>query len=171
MHRIRFTVAKGAIDPGRNLVKIIDRHTWKPVCQQEEWQPGTEIRCDGVGCSLFRTGTKEAPHYHDGTWELYLVLEGSLRIAVKPHQTAKWEVRVVGQHDILLLPPGTVHVVDSKSDHVTMVFQAPPAVKADKREITDFDDIRAATMALEAARESSAQPSGALESHESQVKE
>ena len=86
MHVIRYEDLKRAIDKNRNLVKLSDPNLWKPPWPLtiEDWKEGYEIRSDSIGLSLFTSGTSEKLHYHERTWGIYQVLEGSLRIAVKP---------------------------------------------------------------------------------------
>ena len=130
MHVIRHKDLRNAIDSDRKLVKLSDPNLWKPPWPEgtEDWQEGHEIRNESIGISLFTTGTDEKLHYHERVWELYQVLRGSLRIAVKPFRKSSWEAVVLGIHDMLLLAPGTLHLVDSSCQHITQVIQAPPAL-------------------------------------------
>ncbi len=143
---------KDAICPKRKLVKISDPNLWKPPQDEglEDWQKGYEIRNDAIGISIFTTGTDENVHYHEKTWELYQVLEGSLKIAVKHYRTAQWEPILLNEHDMLLLAPGVLHLVDNECNHITQVIQVPPALSdsilfnKDK----DAEEVEAAKTAL-----------------------
>ena len=130
MYVVRHEDLVGAIDRKRKLVKLSDPNLWKPAWPEgaADWKPGHEIRSDAVGISLFTTGTVEEVHYHERTWEVYQVLRGSLRVAVRPHRRGGWRGLVLDELDLLLLSPGTIHLVDAKSRHTTQVIQAPPAL-------------------------------------------
>ena len=141
MHVIRYRDLKRAIDPKRRLVKLSDPNLWKPPWPLtiEDWQEGHEIYSDAIGISLFTSGTSEKLHYHERTWEIYQVLEGSLRIAVKPLNNGTWSTVVLHKLDMIMLAPGTLHLVDSTSDHTTQVIQAPAAA-SDQRIIPENPD-------------------------------
>lgn len=149
MYVIRYKDLKNTIDPSRKLVKLSDPNLWKPAWQEgiENWQAGYEIRSDAISISLFTTGTKEKPHYHERTWELYQVLEGSLKIAVKRFRKDSWTSIILNAYDMLLLVPGTLHLVDSNCSHTTQVIQAPPAL-SDQVLIDDSQEIKAANEVL-----------------------
>lgn len=149
MYVIRYKDLKGAINTQRNLVKLSDPNLWKPAWPEGtgDWQPGHEIRNEAIGISLFTTYTQEKAHYHARIWELYQVLEGTLRIAFKRFRKDSWSVVSLVQHDILLLAPGTLHLVDSSCVHTTQVIQAPPAL-ADQIMIESPDELAAAEKAL-----------------------
>lgn len=155
MYVIRHTDLAAAIDPKRKLVKVTDPNLWKPPLPEGQtvWQKGYEIRCDGVGVSLFTTGTNEKLHYHERCWEIYQVLRGSLRIAVKAYRNAEWAAQVLQQLDMIVLAPGTLHLVDSTSDHVSQVVQAPPAL-SDQVEIDDEEEKTSAMIALRSVQTS-----------------
>lgn len=142
MHIIRHRNLVEAIDARRNLVKLSDPNLWKQAAPEgiQDWQPGSEIRSEALGISLFRTGTQEKPHYHERVWELYQVLTGRLRIAVKRFRKDAWQLVTLEQHDLLLLAPGTVHLVDSTCEHTSQVIQVPPAL-SDQVLIEDQDDV------------------------------
>jgi hypothetical protein len=144
MYVIRFADAQAAIDPVRRLVKIADPNAWKAPWPQgtEAWRMGHELRNDAIGISIFTSGAKQKLHYHEKTWELYQVLEGSLRIAVKPYRSGNWEVVILDRLDMVLLAPGTLHLVDEGGRHVTQVIQTPPAL-SDQREVTGEDEFHA----------------------------
>jgi hypothetical protein len=150
MYVIRYNDLIDAIEPARNLIKLSDPNLWKPAWPEgiESWQQGHEIRSGAIGISLFKKGTKEKPHYHERTWELYQPLEGSLRIAVKQFRTDSWRVVVLDQYDILLLAPGTRHLVDAECEHTTQVIKAPP-IPSDQFLIEDELEIEAAKEILE----------------------
>jgi len=130
MYVIRYEDAIGAIDPKRKLVKLSDPNLWKPAWQEgvRNWQTDHEIRSECIGISLFITGTEEKVHFHERIWELYQVLEGSLKVAVKRFRYDNWHPVELKVHDFLLLSPGTPHLVDPRSLHKTQVIQAPPAL-------------------------------------------
>src|SRR5512138_2033747 len=115
MYVIRYKDLNGAIEPNRKLVKLSSHNIWREPSPEgtADWQPGHEIRSEAFAISLFTTGTNEILHYHETTWEIYQVLEGRLKIAVKPFRLAAWEVVSLDIHDMLLLTPGTFHLVDS----------------------------------------------------------
>lgn len=119
-----------AIDPKRNLVKLSDPVLWKPPWPEgiDAWQPGHEIRSEHLGMSLFRTGTDEKAHFHERTWEMYQVLKGNLRIAVRPYRKSPWVVVELAELDFVWFSPGTAHLVDTSCDHLTQVIQTPPAL-------------------------------------------
>jgi mannose-6-phosphate isomerase-like protein (cupin superfamily) len=154
MYVIRFNDLKGAMDPQRMLVKLSASHLWR-ACSPEgtsDWEPGHEIRSDVFGISLFTTGTDEILHYHESTWEIYQVLEGQLKIAVKPFRQAPWEALSLAVHDLVMLTPGTIHLVDSTCQHITQVIQSPPSL-TDKVVIHQQDEIDAAkAMLIECSR-------------------
>jgi mannose-6-phosphate isomerase-like protein (cupin superfamily) len=151
MYVIRYRDLKGAIDPQRKLVKLSSYHLWRPPAPEgsSDWEPGHEIRSDALGVSLFTTGTDEILHYHERTWEIYQVLEGRLKIGVKPFRLAPWEVRALDVHDMIVVTPGTLHLVDGTSLHTTQVIQSPPSL-ADKVVIRRQEEIDAARNALQA---------------------
>jgi mannose-6-phosphate isomerase-like protein (cupin superfamily) len=150
MYVIRYKDFKEAIDPQRRLVKLSDYNLWKAPSPEgtADWTPGHEIRSDGLATSLFTTGTDEKLHYHERTWEIYQVLEGRLKIAVKPFRLAPWEAVSLAIHDMILLTPGTPHLVDSTCLHTTYVIQAPPSV-TDKVVIIQQNEIDAARAILQ----------------------
>jgi hypothetical protein len=41
-----------------------------------------------------------------------------------------WTTVVLNERDMIILAPGTLHLVDSNSQHITQVIQAPPALSA-----------------------------------------
>ena len=145
MYVVRCSELKDAIDPDRHLVKLSDPNLWKPPWHEgeQEWKRGHEIRSESIGISLFTTGTAEKVHYHERTWELYQVLEGCLKIAVKHYRRGLWTPVVLNVHDMLLLPPGTLHLADSGYEHMTQVIQAPPAL-SDQILISDPHEIKLA---------------------------
>ncbi len=128
-------------------------HLWKAASPEGtfDWEPGHEIRSDALGISLFTTGTDEILHYHERTWEIYQVLEGRLKIAVKPFRQAPWEVVSLAVHDLVVLTPGTLHLVDSTDQHVTQVIQSPPSL-SDKVVIRQQEEIDAAKVVLQEDR-------------------
>jgi hypothetical protein len=131
MYVIRHNDLKESIDSKRNLVKLSDPNLWKPPQKEgiEPWIPGHEIRNEAIGISLFKTGTTdEKVHYHEKTWELYQVLNGSLIVAVKQFRKDKWKLVNLEQYDMLLLAPGTPHLVDPRCNHLTQVIQTPPTL-------------------------------------------
>lgn len=142
MYIIRYEDLKQGIDPVRKLVKVSDPNLWKPSWPEgiDNWQIGHEIRSEAIGISMFTTGTTEKLHYHEKTWELYQVLEGSLNIAVKRFRKDSWQIVTLRQHDMLLLTPGTLHLVDSNCTHTTQVIQAPPAL-SDQIIVDDTNEI------------------------------
>ncbi|RKZ46797.1 MAG: hypothetical protein DRR16_29890 [Candidatus Parabeggiatoa sp. nov. 3] len=148
MYVIRYENLKQAIDPVRKLVKLSDPNLWKQSWPEgtQNWQIGHEIRSEALGISMFTSGTTEKLHFHERTWELYQVLEGSLRFAVKRFRKDSWQIVTLKQHDMLLLIPGTLHLVDSNCTHKTQVIQAPPALSDhilvdDPKEILGAEDI------------------------------
>lgn len=149
MYVIRYNDLKDAIEPERNLIKLSDPNLWRPAWPEgiENWQIDREIRSDAIGISLFKKGTDEKPHYHERTWELYQPLEGSLRIAVKRFRTDAWAVVDLGKYDILLLAPGTWHLVDAECEHTTQVIKAPP-IPSDQFLIDNEQEIEAAKRVL-----------------------
>ncbi len=150
MYVIRYKDLKSAIDPSRKLVKLSDPNLWKPAWPEgiANWQVGYEIRSNAIGISLFTTGAEQKPHYHERTWELYQVLEGSLKIAVKRFRKDSWTTVVLDKYDMVLLAPGTLHLVDVNCQHITQVIQAPPAL-SDQVLIEDEREIEAASKTLE----------------------
>lgn len=140
MYLVRQFDLTGAIDDSRKLVKLSDPNLWKPAWPEgvQEWKPNHEIRSEAIGISLFRTGTQEKVHFHERVWELYQVLDGSLKVAVKCFRKDNWSLVELGIHDYLLLAPGDVHLVDPRSDHKTQVIQAPPAL-SDQISVTRKD--------------------------------
>ncbi len=151
MYVIRYNDLRGAIDPRRRLVKLSAYHLWKTASLEgtSDWEPDHEIRSDALGISLFTTGTDEILHYHERTWEIYQVLEGRLKIAVKPVRLAPWEAISLAVHDMILVTPGTMHLVDGTSLHTTQVIQSPPSL-ADKVVIHQQEEIEAARNVLQA---------------------
>ena len=129
MYIIRYNRLKNAIEEQRKKVKLIEPILWKPPWPEglNEWESGFEIRNEVIGISLFTNGAEEKLHYHEKTWEVYQVLEGKLKIAVKPYKKGEWSVVLLNEHDMIILAPGILHLVDSKSFHVTQVIQVPPA--------------------------------------------
>ncbi len=150
MYVIRYNDLKGAIDPQRRLVKLSASLLWRPPTLEgsADWKPGHEIRSDALGISLFTTGTDEILHYHERTWEIYQVLEGQLKIALKPFRLAPWEVVSLAVHDMILVTPGTLHLVDGTCLHTTQVIQSPPSL-ADKVVIHEENEIEAAKKVLQ----------------------
>jgi hypothetical protein len=141
MYLIRQSDVTAAIEPApHNHVKLSDPNVWKPVWPEglSPWEPKHEIRSEAIGISLFRTGTKEKVHFHERIWELYEVLHGSLKVAVKCFRKDKWSCVDLAVHDYLLLSPGDVHLVDARCDHKTQVIQAPPAL-SDQVSVTRDD--------------------------------
>jgi hypothetical protein len=76
------------------------------------------------------------------------VLEGRLKIAVKPFHLAPWEVISLAVHDLVILTPGTMHLVDGTCLHVTQVIQSPPSL-TDKVAIHQQNEIDAAKAVLQ----------------------
>ncbi len=150
MYVIRNKDLEGAIDPKRKLVKLSDPNLWKPAWSEgvNEWQPGYEIRSEAIGISMFTTGTDEKAHYHERIWELYQVLKGTLKIAVKRFRKDSWSVVVLEELDMVLFAPGTLHLADKSSKHTTQVIQSPPAL-TDQIIITDPNQIKLAEKAFE----------------------
>ena len=145
MYVIRYKDLREDIDPHRRLVKLANDNLWKPPSSEgtADWRPGHEIRSNVLGISLFTKGTDEILHYHERTWEIYQVLEGRLKIAVKPFFKAPWEAVSLAVHDMIILTPGTLHLVDSTCLHTTQVIQTPPAL-TDKVIIRQQNEIDAA---------------------------
>lgn len=129
MFVIRHRDLVSAIEPERKLVKIAEPELWKPEASMgpDDWRAGTEIRCDRASFSVFRTGAAQTAHYHESSWEMYQVLRGKLRIAVRPNGSDGWNVVALGPLDVLWLPPKTPHFVDSSAEHLSQVIQTPPA--------------------------------------------
>lgn len=152
MYVIRYSDLKNAIEPARKKVKVSEPNLWKEAWSEgiEDWQQGFEIRSEAIAVSLFTTGTKELLHCHEKIWEIYQVIEGSLRIAVKPFRKSTWSAVVLNSHDMLMLTPGTLHLVDSESEHISLVIQAPPAYR-DQVVIENKEEIEAAYEALREA--------------------
>jgi mannose-6-phosphate isomerase-like protein (cupin superfamily) len=150
MYVIRYNDLKEGIDPQRRLIKLSASHLWKAPSPEgtSDWEPGHEIRSDALGISLFTTGTDEILHYHERTWEIYQVLEGRLKIAVKPFRLAPWEVVSLEVHDMVILTPGTIHLVDSTYQHITQVIQSPPSL-TDKVVVQQQTEIDAAKAVLQ----------------------
>lgn len=146
MNVIRYEDMKAGIDPARNLVKVVEANLWMPESEML-WQPGREIRSDVLSLSLFREGTEEEVHYHERAWEVYQTLEGSLNIVFKRFKSDAWSKVTLGARDLLILRPGTWHLVDRDSRHMTQVMQIPPAI-SDKIEVRDEEEIEAARLAL-----------------------
>ncbi len=150
MYIIRYHDLKEAIDPRRRLVKLSAYNLWRPAAPEgvSDWEPGHEIRSESLGISLFTTGTDEILHYHEKTWEIYQVLEGRLKIAVKAVRLAPWELVSLSVYDMILLTPGTMHLVDSSCLHTTQVIQSPPSL-SDKVVIHHQEEIDAAKAVLQ----------------------
>jgi mannose-6-phosphate isomerase-like protein (cupin superfamily) len=150
MYLIRYKDLQEAIEPDRRLVKLSSHNLWRAPTPEGtgDWKPGHEIRSEAFAISLFTTGTHEILHYHEKTWEIYQVLEGRLKIAVKPFRLTAWEAVSLDVHDMLLLTPGTIHLVDSTCQHTTQVIQSPSSTKTDKVVITDQYQIDAAKKVL-----------------------
>lgn len=140
MFVVRYKDLIKAVDQKRKLVKLSDPNLWKQPCPEgvNDWQSGHEIRSELLGISVFQTGTEEKPHFHEWTWEMYQVLRGKLRIAVRPYRNAKWDVVELGELDFVWLSPGTAHLVDAQCDHTTQVLQTPPAL-SDQKVLTGND--------------------------------
>ncbi len=138
MNVVRYSDLHRAIDPDRKLVKLAERVLWKPAWPggAVDWQVGHEVESETIGVSLFTTGACEDLHSHERVWELYQVIEGLLVIAVSDDDGVSWHIIELRQHDLLLLPPGELHLVDSTSQHVTLVVQVPPA-SSDKQVVRD----------------------------------
>ncbi len=75
------------------------------------------------------------------------MLEGCLKVAVKKFREDSWCAVVLFEHDMLVLVPGTLHLVGRDSQHVSQVIQTPPAL-SDQVLIDDRRQIEAATKAL-----------------------
>jgi mannose-6-phosphate isomerase-like protein (cupin superfamily) len=152
MYIIRYNDLERAIDPRRKLVKLAEANLWKQPWPEgiSAWQEGYEIRSPAVGISLFTTGTEEKLHFHERTWEFYQVLKGSLKVAIKPYRKSAYSVVELNELDMVLLTPGTLHLVDSSSNHVTQVIQIPPSI-SDQHIVIDQDE-------YDAAKEAFAQP-------------
>ena len=149
MYIIRHSELLRAVDQDSHLVKLIVPEVYKSIWSKGlgEWSAGYEILSEAIGISLFTTGTKEKIHYHDKTWEIYQVLRGALRIFVKPSDNAEWASIILGELDMVVLVPGTIHFVDATSNHITQVIQAPPAL-LDQKIIENIDEIKAIEKAL-----------------------
>jgi hypothetical protein len=149
MYVVRYKNFREAIDPQRRLVKLVECNLWKAPAPEgvSDWIPDHEIRSEALGVSIFTTGTDEKLHYHERTWEIYQVFEGQLRIAVKPFRLGEWQAVSLAIHDMIILTPGTFHLVDSTCQHITQVTQAPPAL-SDKVILSQQDEIDAAKAAL-----------------------
>lgn len=154
MYVIRYRDLKNAIDPSRKMIKLSDYNLWKLAWPEgtENWQEGNEIRSNAIGISLFTTGTREKPHYHERTWELYQVLEGSLKIILKRYRVDSWTEIVLNRFDMLLMAPGTIHLVDPSCQHITQVIQSPPAL-SDKVLIDDKQEIKAVNEVLKNSKQ------------------
>jgi mannose-6-phosphate isomerase-like protein (cupin superfamily) len=150
MYVIRYKDFREAIDPQRRLVKLSGCNLWKAPSSEgtSDWEPDHEIRSEAIGISLFTTGTDEILHYHERTWEIYQVLEGRLKIAVKPFRLAPWEAVSLAVHDMIILTPGTFHLIDSTCLHTTHVIQTPASI-SDKVVIIQPNEIAAAKAALQ----------------------
>jgi len=129
MYILRHRDVVAGIEPERNLVKLAEPVLYKPQATGglADWRPGTEIESDHIALSVFRTGSAEKAHFHERAWEMYQVLSGRLRIAVRPHRATDWSVVTLEALDILWLPPHVAHLADSESEHTSQVLQAPPA--------------------------------------------
>jgi oxalate decarboxylase/phosphoglucose isomerase-like protein (cupin superfamily) len=57
---------------------------------------------------------------------MYQVLEGTLRIALR-EPNGRWICIGLGPLDMMIIRPGTAHLVESGGSHLTQVIQAPPA--------------------------------------------
>ncbi len=149
MYVVRYKHFKEAIHPQRKLVKLSARNLWQPPAVEgtADWIPNHEIRSEALGISLFTTGTHEILHYHETTWEMYQVLEGRLKIAVKSFRLGQWEVVSLAVHDMIILTPGTFHLVDNTCQHTTHVIQSPASI-SDKVVITEPSEIEAAHAVL-----------------------
>ncbi len=150
MYIVRYKALKDAIEPERKKVKLIEPVLWKKAWSEgiEDWRPGHEIRNNNIAMSLFTTGSRESLHYHCACWEIYQVLEGQLKIAIKPTKKGEWEAFRLHQFDMTLIGPGTRHIVDASSKHVSQVFQAPPSSGEDQRIITETEEEDAARQVL-----------------------
>jgi oxalate decarboxylase/phosphoglucose isomerase-like protein (cupin superfamily) len=150
MYVIRYKDLNAAIEPDRKLVKLSSHNLWREPSSEgiTDWEPGHEIRSEAFAISLFTAGTNEILHYHEKTWEIYQVLEGRLKIAVKPFRLGAWEAVSLDVHDMLLLTPGTLHLVDGTSQHTTQVIQSPSSTVPDKIVIAQQDEIDAAKAVL-----------------------
>lgn len=102
MFIVRAKAARDAIDPKRRLVKLLDPTfgSHRGPEGSHEWQPGHEIRSESLGISVFTAGAEQKVHYHERTWEIYQVLEGQLRFAMKPYRRSSWEAVQLSIHDI-----------------------------------------------------------------------
>lgn len=149
MYVVCYQDFRGAIHSQRKLVKLSTPTLWLPPAPEgtADRLPDHEIRSEALGISLFTTGTYEIPHYHERTWEMYQVLEGRLKIAVKPFRLAQWEVVSLAVHDIIILTPGTFHLADSSCQHTTQVIQSPASL-SDKVVMTEESEIEAANAVL-----------------------
>lgn len=151
MYIVRYKALKSAIESDRKKVKLVEPVLWKKAWSEgiEDWKPGYEIRNNNIAISLFTTGTQESLHYHATCWEIYQVLEGELKIALKPNRKGDWEAIRLHQFDMILIGPGTMHLVDTSSNHFSQVLQAPPSSGEDQRKIDDVEEQRAARQALD----------------------
>ena len=74
---------------------------------------------DGVSFTLvveiFEPGGKTPPNMHDVAEEAFFVLAGTGRGAMR------WRGRAVGPGDVLVLRPGTEHVVENTGDGKTLL--------------------------------------------------
>lgn len=153
MHLVRHADLRSALDPQRHLVKLSEQFLWKSPAPAGlmPWKPGTEIHSESLAISLFEPGAEQKPHYHEGTWEMYQVLEGALRIAVNQGDGG-WRCVRLERLDMLLVRPGTPHLVEAGGDHLTQVIQSPPA-GCDQTIVEDAETVGAACRALEACKE------------------
>jgi len=111
----------------RDKVKIAETMLWRPEAAPGRWEGGTEIRCEAFSFGVFRTGAPESAHQHQLTWEMYHVLEGTLRLKVRTYRLGAWEPVELHATESLVLPPGSAHLVEQGCAHRSLAIQTPPA--------------------------------------------
>lgn len=123
---VRRDALEEALAP-RDKVKIAEPTLWRPEAGPGRWAAGTEIRCEAMSFGAFRTGAPESAHQHQLTWETYHVLEGELRLKVRPYRLGTWEPVELRPLETLVLPPGAAHIVEQGCTHRSLAIQTPPA--------------------------------------------
>jgi len=136
---LTWLVRRNQVEPAlslRDKVKIAEGNLWRPQAPPGVWSAGSEILSEAVAFGFFRTGAPETAHQHERSWELYHVVEGQLCLNVRSHRLGPWEPVVLTSSDVLVLPPGAAHLVDTGCRHLSMAVQAPPAIS--DRETASF---------------------------------
>jgi mannose-6-phosphate isomerase-like protein (cupin superfamily) len=83
-------------------------------------------RPEGIGWALAEI-RRSGPHHHEKTTEYYFVLRGR----GDAHLDGGEAVVHLEENDVLIIPPGTVHHVESEEGISALVISSPPWKKED----------------------------------------